>query len=465
MAGLNAATSVFADATEYHSAISAFESQGTSARYETKWKRQDGSSITVRLAGRQLSDERGRSLGFEIFVEDVTERQMLQKQFEHAQRMEAVGRLAGGVAHDFNNLLMIISSYAQLLEDSPSDAETVVQYARQVKDAASRAATVTRQLLAFSRKQILEPATLDLNSVIVDLARMLPRLLGEDIEVQKALKADLGKVRADRGQMEQVIMNLAVNARDAMPHGGKLTVETTNVELDAHYTQHYAAEVPPGNYIMLAVSDTGMGMDSETQAHIFEPFFTTKEPGKGTGLGLATVYGIVKQSRGFIWVYSEMEKGSTFKIYLPRVDVPADVEKVPRPARIAPGGHETILLVEDELALRVVSRVYLESKGYAILEAGTAAEALKISATYERNIHVLITDMVMPGMGGVELAKKVLQTRPELAVILVSGYTDRTWSDDALAVGASFLQKPFSLDALARLVRARIDEPRPKMLK
>jgi nitrogen-specific signal transduction histidine kinase/ActR/RegA family two-component response regulator len=405
-------------------------------------------------------DERGQPAGFEIFVEDISERLLLQKQFEHAQRMEAVGRLAGGIAHDFNNLLMIISSYAQLLEESPLDPALVRQYAGQVREAASRAGSVIRQLLAFSRSQVMEPTTLDLTYVVADLGKMLPRLLGEDIELVTTLGTNLGKVRADRGQIEQVIMNLVVNARDAMPKGGHLTIETKNVELDTRYSQRHLADVPPGNYVMLAVSDTGIGIDSETQAHIFEPFFTTKEAGKGTGLGLATVYGIVKQSHGFIWVYSEVNKGSTFKIYLPRIDVPQHAEEVSGNAKIAPGGTETILLVEDELALRVVSRVYLESKGYAILEAGNATEALNLCRSYERKIHVLITDMVMPGMGGVELAKAARQIRPELSIILVSGYADRTSADDATAIEASFLQKPFSLDALARLVRARIDEPR-----
>ena len=289
---------------------------------------------------------------------------------------------------------------------------------------------------------------------------MLPRLLGEDIELVTTLGTNLGKVRADRGQIEQVIMNLAVNARDAMPKGGHLTVETKNVELDTRSSPGHLGDVPPGNYVMLAVSDTGIGMDAETQANIFEPFFTTKESGKGTGLGLATVYRIVKQSRGFIWVDSELNKGSTFKIYLPRIDVPKAAEPVSRSAQIAPGGTETILLVEDELALRVVSRVYLESKGYAILEAGNATEALKVCKNYQREIDVLITDMVMPGMGGIELAKAALEVRPQLSIILVSGYADRTPTDDATAIGASFLQKPFSLDALARLVRTRIEEPR-----
>ena len=457
--GLNAVTDIFLDSAEYTRAISAFELAGANTPYETKWKRKDETTITVRLAGWPFMDERGQPAGFEVFVEDISQRLLLQKQFEHAQRMEAVGRLAGGVSHDFNNLLMIISSYAQLLEESPHDPALVRQYAGQVRDATSRAGRVVRQLLAFSRRQPMEPATLDLNYVVADLGKMLPRLLGEDIELVTTLGTNLGKVRADRGQIEQVIMNLAVNARDAMPKGGHLTIETNNVELDSAYSQRQLGDVPPGNYVMLAVSDTGIGVDSETQAHIFEPFFTTKEAGKGTGLGLATVYGIVKQSHGFVWVYSELNKGSTFKIYLPRIDVSRHAEEVSGDAKIAPGGTETILLVEDELALRVVSRVYLESKGYAILEAGNATEALNLCKSYAHKIHVLITDMVMPGMGGVELAKAALKMLPELAIILVSGYADRTSADDATAIEASFLQKPFSLDALARLVRARVDEP------
>ena len=459
--GLNAATDIFWDATERSRAISLHGSEGPTARYETEWKRKDGAMITVRLAGRQLGSEQEGPFGFEVFVEDITEQRSLQKQFEHAQKMEAVGRLAGGVAHDFNNLLMIISGYAQLMEESSADRKKVVEYAILIQDASSKAATVSRQLLAFSRKQVLEPTVLDLSDVVKDLGKMLPRLLGEDVETVMDLEPQLGTVRADRGQLEQVIMNLAVNARDAMARGGRLTIATSNVALDRSYYQ--GAEVPAGRYVLLAVSDTGTGMDAETQLHIFEPFFTTKEVGKGTGLGLATVYGIVKQSHGFIWVYSEPGKGSIFKIYLPRLDVPAGSDQSLQPVQVPAGGAETILLVEDESVLRNVCRVYLESKGYTVLEAGHAKEAMKICQSYDRPIHVLITDIVMPGLGGLKLAQSALELRPALAVVLVSGYTDRLLDREAIGF-AKFLQKPFSFDALARAVRSLLDKTREILL-
>jgi two-component system cell cycle sensor histidine kinase/response regulator CckA len=459
--GLNAATDIFLDPTERQRAISLYGSGGPTARYETKWKRKDGARITVRLAGRQLGSDQDGPIGFEVFVEDITEQWSLQKQFEHAQKMEAVGRLAGGVAHDFNNLLMIISGYAQLTEASSADPKKVVEYATIIHDATSKAAAVTRQLLAFSRKQVLEPTVLDLSYVVKDLGKMLPRLLGEDVETVMELEPQLGTVQADRGQIEQVIMNLAVNAKDAMPQGGCLTIATSNVALEASYYQ--GVEVPSGRYILLTVSDTGAGMDAETQFHIFEPFFTTKELGKGTGLGLATVYGIVKQSHGFIWVYSEPGKGSIFKIYLPRLDVPADSDESLQPVQVPAGGAETILLVEDEAVLRNVCRVYLESKGYTVLEAGNAKEAMKICQSYDRPIHVLITDIVMPGLGGLELAQSALELRPALAVVLVSGYTDRPLDREAIGF-KKFLQKPFSFDALARTVRSLLDKNREILL-
>jgi PAS domain S-box-containing protein len=438
-----------------------YASEDSRIGYETKWKRKDGKTITVRLGGRRLPDDDELPGGFEVFVEDITEHRSLQKQFEHAQKMEAVGRLAGGVAHDFNNLLMIISGYAQLLDESSADAKKVVEYATRIQDASSKAATVTRQLLAFSRKQVLEPTVLDLSYVVKDLAKMLPRLLGEDVETVMELDPQLGRVRADRGQIEQVIMNLAVNARDAMPQGGRLTIATADVALDASYYQ--GIEVPPGRYVLLTVSDTGIGMDAATQVHIFEPFYTTKEAGKGTGLGLATVYGIVKQSNGFIWVYSEPGNGSIFKMYLPRVDAPADSRDNLQTVQAPSTGTETILLVEDEAVLRNLCRVYLESKGYSVLEAGNAKEAMKICQSHDRPIHVLITDLVMPGLGGLELAKSALEMRPALSVVLVSGYTDRALDREAISF-AKFLQKPFSFDALARTVRSLLDKNREILL-
>jgi CheY-like chemotaxis protein len=377
--------------------------------------------------------------------------------------MEGVGRLAGGVAHDFNNLLMVIGGYAQLLGETSTDAMKVSQYATQIAAASSKAATITRQLLAFSRKGAVEPTVLDLGYIVKDLGKMLPRLLGEDVELVMALEPQLGTVRADRGQIEQVIMNLAVNARDAMPQGGRLTIETSNVELDTAYHQRREVSVPPGRYVLLTLGDTGVGMSAETQLHIFEPFFTTKEAGKGTGLGLATVYGIVKQSQGFIWVYSELGKGSTFKIYLPRLDAAAS-EQISPSTQATPVGTETILLVEDEAALRNVTRVYLESKGYTVLEAANAKEALDLCQGYQRPIQALIADMVMPGLGGLELAKAAAKLRPGLAVVLVSGYTDRAIDTDAASIGARFLSKPFSLDALARTVRSSLAKNRRILL-
>jgi PAS domain S-box-containing protein len=459
--GLNTGVDVYLNSTEQQR-VRDYASEDPAVGYETKWKRKDGKTITVRLGGRRLPHDDELPEGFEVFVEDITAHRSLQKQFEHAQKMEAVGRLAGGVAHDFNNLLMIISGYAQLLDDSSADPKKVVEYATRIQDASSKAATVTRQLLAYSRKQVLEPTVLDLSHVVKDLAKMLPRLLGEDVETVMDLDPQVGTVRADRGQIEQVIMNLAVNARDAMPQGGRLTIATSNVALDAYYYQ--GVEVPPGQYVLLAVSDTGIGMNAETQVHIFEPFYTTKEAGKGTGLGLATVYGIVKQSHGFIWVYSEPDKGSIFKIYLPRVDVAADSDESLQLVQVpSTAGTETVLLVEDEAALRNVCRVYLESKGYTVLEAGNAKEAMRICQSHNRPIHVLITDIVMPGLGGLELAKSALELRPALSVVLVSGYTDRPLDREAIGFG-KFLQKPFSFDALARTVRSLLDKNREILL-
>ena len=459
--GLNAATGMFLDPTEHQRAIALYKSEGPAARYETPWKRKDGVRIMVRLAGRKLGREQEGASGFEVFVEDITERRSLRKQFEHAQKMEAVGRLAGGVAHDFNNLLMVISGYAQLLDESSTNPKKIVEYATHIQDVSSKAATVIRQLLAFSRRQVLEPAVLDLNYVVNDLAKLLPRLLGEDVEMLLQLDPQVGTVRADRGQMEQVIMNLAVNARDAMPQGGRLTIATSNVTLDASYYQ--GVMVPPGQFVLLAVSDTGTGMDAETQVHIFEPFFTTKEAGKGTGLGLPSVYGIVKQSQGFIWVYSEPGKGSIFKIYLPRFDAVADFDESLLLAQVPSAGTETILLVEDEAALRNVCRLYLESKGYTVLEAGNGKEAMKICRSHDHAIQVLITDIVMPGLGGLELAKSLLEMRPALSVVFVSGYPDRPLARQDIGFG-KFLQKPYSFDGLARTVRSLLDKNREILL-
>jgi two-component system cell cycle sensor histidine kinase/response regulator CckA len=458
---LNAPTDIFLDPMQHQRAISLYESEGSAARYEAKWKRKNGERIVVRLAGRQLGCEQEDPIEFEVFVEDVTEQRSLRKQLEHAQKMEAVGRLARGVAHDFNDLLMITSGYAQLMEESSANPQKVAEYATHIQHAMSKTAAVTRQLLAFSRKQVLEPTVLDLTNVVKDIGKMLPRLLGEDVEIAMDLQTQLGTIRADRGHLEQIIMNLAANARDAMPQGGRLTIATSNVSLDASYYQ--GVEVPMGRYVLLVVSDTGTGMDVETQLHIFEPFFTTKELGKGTGLGLATVYGLVKQNHGFIWFYSEAGKGSVFKIYLPRVDVEADSDEGLQRVQVPSGGLETILLVDDEAVLRDVCGVYLESKGYTVLKAGDAKEAMTICRSYDHPIHLLITDIVMPGMGGFELAKSALELRPALAVILVSGCTDRRLDRAAIGCG-KFLHKPFGFDALDRTIRSLLDKNREILL-
>jgi two-component system cell cycle sensor histidine kinase/response regulator CckA len=302
---------------------------------------------------------------------------------------------------------------------------------------------------------VLRPSILDLNLIVTDLWKILPRLLGEDVETVLHLASGLGSVSADRGQVEQVIMNLAVNARDAMPQGGKLILETTNVELDSSSATRHGAEIPPGHYVVLAVTDNGVGMDAETQARLFEPFFTTKELGKGTGLGLATLYGIVKQSSGYVWVYSEVGKGTAFKVYLPRVPEKAGVRPVPI-KKPAAGGSETILLVEDEAGLRELASDYLGSKGYKVLSAGDSQDALRVCRDFDGPIHVMLTDVVMPGGGGPELAKVVLETRPDLRVIYMSGYTDRVLSEK-LGEQATFLQKPFSLDHLATKIRSLLN--------
>jgi CheY-like chemotaxis protein len=372
--------------------------------------------------------------------------------------MEAVGRLAAGVAHDFNNLLTVVIGYSDLLLQRLSADDRMRPRMEEIKKAGDRAAYLTRQLLAFSRKQVLQPQILDLNSLVMNVDQMLRRVIGEDIELVTHLPPGLGRVKADPGQIEQVIMNLAVNARDAMPQGGQLTLEAANVELDSTYARSHES-VLPGHYVMLAMTDTGTGMDAETQAHIFEPFFTTKEPGKGTGLGLSTVYGIVKQSGGNIWVYSEPGKGTTFKVYLPRVDQAVEPTA---PGESAAGelsrGSETILLVEDEKAVRSLAREILESKGYQVLETDGAMKALEVGEGYKEHIHLLLTDVVMPQMGGRELAEHLAASHPETKVLYMSGYADNAVVQHRLlGPGTALLQKPFTAQALSRKLREVLD--------
>ncbi|MGH9775979.1 MAG: PAS domain S-box protein [Candidatus Acidiferrales bacterium] len=425
---------------------------GDAQTFSVEWS---GGSYACHAEPLRSAD--GEIVGTICMALDVTDRKQLEAQLRQAQKMEAVGRLAGGIAHDFNNLLMVIQGYTELLVENLEGETSLRRHAEQIHQAAERAAGLTRQLLAFSRKQVLAPKVLNLQAVVSDMEKMLRRLIGEDIELVTVNPPGPWQVRADRSQIEQVILNLAVNARDAMPRGGKLTIETSNVELDHSYAQRHAI-VTPGEYVMLAVTDTGCGMDADTQARIFEPFFTTKEKGKGTGLGLATVYGIVKQSGGYIWVYSEIVKGTTFKVYLPRVQEAVSPNEQKKEAASPRHGSETILLVEDEAGVRALAREYLQSSGYTVLEARNGAEALEIAAKHGSEIHLLLTDVVMQGISGRELAENIQKLRPSAKVLFMSGYTDQAIVHHGiLAPDTVLLQKPFTLNALSHKLREILD--------
>jgi len=393
-----------------------------------------------------------------IILNDVSERNRMEAQFLQAQKMEAIGQLAGGIAHDFNNLLTIIKGYSQLSLMELKEGAPLRGNIEEINKASDRASDLTHQLLAFSRRQILEMRVLDLNALLPGVERMLRRVIGEDIELVTRLAEDLGRVKSDRGQIEQVIMNLAVNAKDAMPDGGKLNIETANAELDEAYARAHVA-VTPGRYVMLSISDTGAGMTPEVREKVFEPFFTTKEKVKGTGLGLSTVYGIVKQSGGNIWVYSEPGKGTTFKIYLPRVDEP--LEKMVE--RVVKGelhrGDETILVVEDNDEVREVAVRILSGQGYKVLEASQGPDAFLICTEHDGPIHLLLTDVVMPKMSGRELAETLMPIRPRIKVLYMSGYTGNAIvHHGVLEKGMNYIQKPFAVDALARKVREVLDK-------
>jgi len=392
-----------------------------------------------------------------VVSSDITERKALEAQLQQSQKMEAIGQLAGGVAHDFNNLLGVIIGYAELLMEQVSDPPQRERPAEAILSAAQRAAALTRQLLAFSRRQVLQPRVLDLSQTVQEMGKLLGRLIGENIVLHTSREPALGHVKADPSQIEQVLMNLAVNARDAMPNGGRLTIHTANAELDETYSTAHAP-VTPGRYVMLAVTDTGLGMDAATQSRIFEPFFTTKEPGKGTGLGLATVYGIVKQSDGYIWVYSEQGRGTSFKIYLPRVDQPVDAARVEAaPAPVARAG-ETVLLVEDDDALRELTRSYLTRAGYNVVVAARGQEALTIALNHNSDLHLLVTDVVLPGMSGPELARQLCDMHPGMRVLFVSGYTDIEHLRQGVSQGAfELIQKPFRRQEFTQRVRAILD--------
>ncbi len=420
---------------------------------EYRVRAKNGSYRSMRERGQVIVPFGGNAPRMVGFIADVTEQRDLEVQLRQSQKMEAVGRLAGGVAHDFNNLLTVISGYAELLLEGGDPASAVHKDAKEIRAAARRAAALTHQLLAFSRQQILQPKVLDLNEIIRETERMLTRLIGEDIEMRTVLASDLGQVEADPGQLEQILMNLVINSRDAMPQGGKLTIATSNVRLDADYTDSHPY-VTPGDYVCLAVSDTGVGMDAETCSRIFEPFYTTKEVGKGTGLGLSTVYGIVKQSRGHIEVYSEPGRGTTFKIYLPRkLSLPSN-SGLQRPA--ASGGSERILLVEDDAQLRELTTAVLAAQGYAVFAAGSVEEVSAICARH--NVDLLLTDVVMPKTSGKEIAQTVSARFPGVKTLYMSGYTtDAVVHHGVLEEGIFFLQKPFTPAALAAKVREVLD--------
>ena len=396
-----------------------------------------------------------------VVAQDISERRNLELQLRQSQKMEAIGRLAGGVAHDFNNLLMVIKGHTELLLNVLPPSDHIAHKIEQIDRSADRAAALTRQLLAFSRMQVLQPQVINVNSIVEEMGKLLPRLIGEDIELVVRADPELGTIRADASQMEQIIMNLAVNARDAMPSGGKLVIETRNADLDQTYTASHPL-MKPGPYIQITVSDTGCGMDAETQSHIFEPFFTTKEKGKGTGLGLATVYGIVKQSGGFIWVYSELAQGTSFKIYVPRLDQAEEHSRAIPPTAEVPTGTETVLLTEDEQDVREIAREFLESGGYKVIEAKDASDAIELARRHNGAIDLLVTDMVMPGMTGQELAVHLQREFPGLCVVFMSGYSEHAATEMANAdPTVRLLSKPFSRGALLRTVRESLHSRKP----
>jgi two-component system, cell cycle sensor histidine kinase and response regulator CckA len=426
--------------------------------YDTVRRRKDGTTITVTVDICPIEVRGGEIVGASKIAHDITRIKQLEEQFRQAQKMEAIGRLAGGVAHDFNNLLTIICGYSDvILKDLPPEGRTRALLT-EIKKAGERAAALTRQLLAVSRKQPLEPKVLDLNEVVGGCEKMLKRLVGEDVDLAAVLDPALGRVKTDPGQIEQVLMNLVVNARDAMPQGGKLTIETANVALDRSYCRLHAG-VKPGRYVMLAVSDTGCGMDEQTQARIFEPFFTTKEPGKGTGLGLAMVYGFIKQSEGHVYVYSEPGHGTTFKIYLLEVEPVRVSGQLSAAIDTAPRGSETVLVVEDEAEVRAFTRHVLEGCGYTVLEAAHGGEAILLVEQHHGPVHLLVSDVVMPEMGGRRLAERMIALKPGIKVLYVSGYTpDAVVRHGVVESEAAFLQKPFAPGVLARKVREVLDQ-------
>ncbi len=445
---------LYVDPAEYEAfgaALATLQADHTVIR-TLRLHRKTGEEFLGEVAAFQLKDRGGHLKGYVGLVRDVSERGRLEERLRQSQKMEAIGRLAGGVAHDFNNLLTVIMGHGSLLLSSLRDHPTLYKSVEQIAKAGERATSLTHQLLAFSRKQILAPAVLDLNAIVRDMETMLKRLIGEDIRLETITDPNLGQVMADRGQIEQVIMNLGVNSRDAMPEGGTLTIETGNAVLEEDYALNRPG-ARPGEYVMLAFSDTGVGMDAETKAHLFEPFFTTKDRGKGTGLGLATVYGIVKQSTGYVWVYSEPGQGTTFKIYLPRVWDRLQTAE-PHAAAVQTAGRAgTVLVVEDEEPVRRLVCSILESAGYAVLDSTDPADAVRIAREHEGPIHLLLTDVIMPGLSGHEVADRVASLRPDITILYMSGYTDEAIARHGiLEAGIALLEKPFTPDRLLQRV-------------
>jgi two-component system, cell cycle sensor histidine kinase and response regulator CckA len=422
-----------------------------------RMRHKDGTWHVIESAANAIHDALGKVAKFVIVNRDVSEQRQLEEKYRQAQKMEAVGRLSGGVAHDFNNLLGVIIGYAEFLQESLEPENSLRGSVDEILKAGKRAASLTRQLLAFSRQQVLDPKVLDLNVVVFDMDKMLRRLIGEDIELSTVQGRSLGRIKADQGQLEQVLLNLVVNARDAMPQGGKLLIDTRNFLMDQAFVRRYPYPVQPGPYVCLTVSDSGIGMDAETKARAFEPFFTTKEKGKGTGLGLSTVYGVVKQSGGYIDIDSAPGAGTTFKIYLPVVEEALREEK-PAAAPSSFTGNETILLAEDESSLRTLTRNTLEACGYKVLEAKDGIEALEVSDRFSGPIDLLLTDMVMPGMGGRALAQELVRRRPEVRFAYMSGYTGQAvGSQGPVDPGSVFLLKPFTRELLTRKIREALD--------
>ena len=418
---------------------------------EVEWKRRDGTPLFVRLSGRRGRNEQGEEY-IDIVAEDITDRRKLEAQFQQSQRLEAVAGLAAGVSHDFNNLLGVITGYSWMLANDASLSEAQREKVDGILQAASSAVILTRQLLAISRKQVLQPAVLNLNTVVSEMTRMLNRVIAEDITLAVEPAPDLGSVKVDRTQIEQVLLNLVINARDAMPRGGSITILTANEQLDERYAAAHVG-VRPGEYVMLAVSDTGIGMDKATQARAFEPFFTTKDPGKGTGLGLASVYGIVKQSGGHIWLYSEPGVGTTFKMYFPRVYRPAE-SAAARAHPEAYRGTETVLLVEDHALLRKMTAAMMRGMGYTVLETDDPQKALEVAAQHKGVIQLLVSDVVMPSMNGLELREKLSNLRPGIKTLLISGYSGEVISHyGEIGAGSALLEKPFSTETLGLKLR------------